>query len=312
MDLHQLMILRELGERGSVTAVARALLVTPSAVSQQLSALQRDVAVRLTEKRGRRLVLTQAGEALARAAVGVSIAMADAERAVQAFREDPVTPVSVAAFHSAGFAWFGALIEALAAHSAPPVSVSDEDLPLSDFSALVADYDLVIAHRIDHEQRWPVHLAVTPLLYEPFDVAVPRGHPLATRTSLSVADVAGEKWISPHRGFPVAGALDIVAMASGGPLSIAHRINEFFVAGRVVASGGGLALMPRYTMKPGPDAGYVLIPFSSLRIGRQIDVLSRPETLLRASVRTVLDTLVTVAHSKHPEPDGDSARSPFV
>ncbi|GAA3870030.1 LysR family transcriptional regulator [Leifsonia kafniensis] len=295
MDLHQLMILRELGERGSVAAVARALFVTPSAVSQHLSALQRDVAVTLTEKRGRTLALTPAGVALARAAVGVSVAMAEAERAVDEFRADSVTPVTVSAFHSAGFAWFGALLTALGAGDGPPVSVSDEDIAQTEFSALVADYDLVVAHRIDHEQPWPEHLAVTPLIYERFDVAIPRGHPLAARCSLTVSDVADERWISPHSGFPVAGALNVVAVAAGRPLNISHRINEFFVAGRIVAAGGALALMPRDTMKPGPDAGYVLRPFESLRIGRQIDVLSRPETLLRASVRTVLDTLIAVA-----------------
>lgn len=294
MDLHQLMILRELGERGSVAAVARALFVTPSAVSQHLTALQRDVGMRLTERNGRTLVLTPAGLALARAAVGVSVAMAEAERAVDAYREDPITPVTLAAFHSAGFAWFGALIDALATGEAPPLSVSDEDIPQAEFSARVADYDLVIAHRIDHEQRWPDHLTVTPLLYEPFDVAIPRGHPLAAQASLQVADVADERWISPHSDYPVAGALDIVAMAAGHPLNIAHRINEFFVAGRVVASGDALALMPRHTMKPDPNAGFVLRPFESLRIGRQIDVLSRPEALLRESVRTVLDALNSV------------------
>jgi DNA-binding transcriptional LysR family regulator len=295
MNAHQLMILRELGERGSVAAVSRALFVTPSAISQHLSALQRDVGVQLTEKRGRTLVLTQAGAALARAAVGVSLAMAEAEQAVEAFRDDPVIPVTIAAFHSAGFAWFTALLAALNQPSGPPVQLSDEDIAQADFPALVADYDLVIAHRIGHEQSWPEHLAVTPLLYEPFDVALPRGHRLATRSALSVADVAEERWISPHAGFPVAGAVSIVAMAAGHPLNIVHRINEFFVAGSVVASGDALALMPRHTMQPGPSAGYVLRPFDTLVVGRQIDVLSRPETLLRTSVRLVLDALVSVA-----------------
>jgi DNA-binding transcriptional LysR family regulator len=54
MDPRQLAVLRELGDRGSVTAVAAALFVTPSAVSQQLAALQRRAAVPLTECRGAR------------------------------------------------------------------------------------------------------------------------------------------------------------------------------------------------------------------------------------------------------------------
>ncbi|MGB3374361.1 MAG: LysR family transcriptional regulator, partial [Microbacterium sp.] len=53
MELHQLQILRELGALGSVTAVADALRVTPSAISQQLAALQRGFRTPLTRKQGR-------------------------------------------------------------------------------------------------------------------------------------------------------------------------------------------------------------------------------------------------------------------
>ncbi|MFZ2165612.1 MAG: LysR family transcriptional regulator, partial [Propionibacteriaceae bacterium] len=51
-------MLRELGALGSVTAVAERLQLTPSAVSQQLRQLQRQVGVPLAERSGRRLVLT--------------------------------------------------------------------------------------------------------------------------------------------------------------------------------------------------------------------------------------------------------------
>ncbi|OZB81652.1 MAG: LysR family transcriptional regulator, partial [Microbacterium sp. 14-71-5] len=76
MQLQQLQILRELGALGSVTAVAEALRVTPSAVSQQLAALQRGVRAPLTRKQGRTLVLTPAGEALAEAGAAALDAMA--------------------------------------------------------------------------------------------------------------------------------------------------------------------------------------------------------------------------------------------
>ncbi|MGX9901795.1 LysR family transcriptional regulator [Arthrobacter sp. SA17] len=65
MEIHQLEMLRELGALGSVKAVAETLLVTPSAVSQQLAALQKSLDVPLTRKEGRNLVLTDAGQVLA-------------------------------------------------------------------------------------------------------------------------------------------------------------------------------------------------------------------------------------------------------
>ena len=68
MDVRRLELLRELSERGTVTAVALATHRTPSAVSQQLKALEREAGMPLTERAGRGLRLTGAGRALAETA----------------------------------------------------------------------------------------------------------------------------------------------------------------------------------------------------------------------------------------------------
>src|SRR5512141_1146761 len=110
MEIHQLEMLRELGALGSVKAVAETLMVTPSAVSQQLALLQRNVEVPLTRKEGRNLVLTEAGQVLA--AAGAS-AMADARTAIGAYHGSPVGPVTISGFHSAGQAMFAQLARRL-------------------------------------------------------------------------------------------------------------------------------------------------------------------------------------------------------
>lgn len=177
MDERQLRILRELGELGSVTAVAEALLVTPSAISQQLRLLQRSVRVPLTERDGRRLVLTDAGQALAGAAIEVETALARARHTVEEFVDRPEGEVSVAAFHSAGAAFFPLLLSALADPGAPVPRLADEDVPQEDFPRLTREYDIVLAHRLDHAPPWPRTVAVTTLLHEPLDVAMPADHP---------------------------------------------------------------------------------------------------------------------------------------
>ncbi|WP_328294833.1 LysR family transcriptional regulator [Kineococcus sp. NBC_00420] len=288
MDVRQLTILRELSERGSLVAVARALHVTPSAVSQHLTALQRTCPTPLTEKRGRRLALTPAGEALAAAAVDVAAALDRANRAVEDHLESLDTPVAVCAFNSVGLAWFGPLLREL--NGAPPLRCTDEDVAQQDFPGLVADYDVVIAHRPEAGPPWPTRrLRVVPLLTEPLHVALAADHPLAARERLTVADVADERWISVHEGFPLAGALDVVAAAARRPLDVVHRINEFFVSAAVVASGDALALLPALTSRAEP--GVVLRPLADLTLNRRIDALLRPEALARRGVGTVLDAL---------------------
>lgn len=240
MDERQLRILRELGELGSVTAVAEALLVTPSAISQQLRLLQRAIPVPLTEREGRRLVLTDAGQALAEAAIGVESALARARHTVDDFLDRPDGEVSVAAFHSAASAFFPLLLRGLAAPGgrAPALALADEDVPQEDFPRLTRTYDLVLAHRLDHAPPWPRTVTATTLLREPLDVALPTGHPLAARDVLYPDDVADEPWITVHDGFPVLATVEAVAAAAGRRLRPAHRINDFAVAAELVAAGG--------------------------------------------------------------------------
>lgn len=291
MDLHQLRLLRELGERGSLAAVARALHVSASAVSQQLTVLQRRVDVPLTERRGRNLVLTDAGRALARAAVDISVAMSSAEQAVSRYLQDPAATVSVSAFSSAGLAYFGPLLQALSGEGSPRLMCHDRDVGQDDFPALAADYDLVIAHRLEHSPPWPGSIMALPLVREPLDVAMSGRHRLANAPSVTVRDLADEEWVSVQDGFPLVSALRAIAVHAGRPLNVTHRINEFFVAAAIVSASPAIALMPRYTASPPPGSGIVLKPIRDLPLARRVDILCRPEALHRTAVQRVITTL---------------------
>jgi DNA-binding transcriptional LysR family regulator len=64
LDLRRLRLLHELHQRGTIAAVADALQFTPSAVSQQLAVLERETGVRLLERAGRGVRLTDSALAL--------------------------------------------------------------------------------------------------------------------------------------------------------------------------------------------------------------------------------------------------------
>lgn len=290
MDERQLRVLREVGELGSVTAAAEALLVTPSAISQQLRLLQRSMPVPLTERDGRRVVLTAAGRALAGAAADVESALARARQVVDDFAEQPDAVVSVAAFHSAAAAFFPSLLRA---GDGPRVSLHDEDVPQDEFPPLTREYDVVLAHRLDHADAWPRTVAVTPLLHEPLDVAVPADHRLASKRSLSPRDVADEPWITVHDGFPLMATIEAIGAAANHRLELVHRVNEFTVVTELVAAGAGLALIPRWTARSHP--GVVLLPMQGVHARRHIDALHRPERTARRAVRTTLANLQAAA-----------------
>lgn len=260
-------------------------------MSQQLTALQRRVDVPLTERRGRNLVLTGAGQALARSAVDVSVAMSAAEQSVDQYVQDPTATVSISAFNSAALTYFGPLLRALSGEGNPRLICHDRDVGQDEFPALAADYDLVIAHRLEHSPPWPASITVLPLVREPLDIAMSRDHRLATASSVSLTDLVGEEWVSVHDGFPLVSALQAIAVHGGSPLNITHRINEFFIAAAIVAAGTVITLMPRYTASPPPSSGIVLKPIQDLPLARRVDILCRPESLHRAAVGHVADAI---------------------
>lgn len=295
MEIHQLEILRELGELGSVKAVAETLMVTPSAVSQQLSLLQRNVEVPLTRKEGRNLVLTEAGQVLADAGAAVVSAMADARSAIGAYHGSPGRPVTVSGFHSAGQALFAPLARMLDAPGQPTVQLSDEDVAQQDFPALTARYDLVIAHRMDHSPRWPAdRVAVIPLAHEPLDVALPADHRLAGQDTVAASDVVGEAWVTSHTGYSPADVLSAVAAVSSKELNIVHRINDYSTVAALVAAGAVVGLLPRHTARPVLNPDIVLRPLEGISTRRRIDILARPENLKRRSVMLVCEALQAI------------------
>src|SRR5215472_16131359 len=101
IDARRLRLLLELSRRGTITAVADALAYTPSAVSQQLAALEREAGVPLLERSGRRVALTPAGVVLARYAESVLAVLEEASAALATTRDSLTGPLRIGAFPTA-------------------------------------------------------------------------------------------------------------------------------------------------------------------------------------------------------------------
>lgn len=291
MDVTQLRTLRLLDDLGSLRAVAAALFVSPSAVSQQLALLQREAGVPLTRREGRGLVLTEAGRALSAAAGDVLVAMARAESAIASLDAALDAPVSVALFHSVGPIFAGRLVAALDRTGGPAVTIADEDVPEGDFPALTSRYDLVVAHRVDYAPPWSGGVRAIELLREPFDIALPAAHPLAARASLAPEDLAEESWVSSREGYSPADVVAQVGATAHRRVRVAHRVNDYATVASLVASAGAVAALPRLTAGSRLPDGVVLRPLRGAPHVRLIEVLARPETLERPAVERVLDAL---------------------
>jgi DNA-binding transcriptional LysR family regulator len=291
MDVRRLELLRELADRGSITEVARATNRTASAVSQQLKVLEREAGLPLTERVGRGLRLTGAGRALAATATDVAVAIERAQATWQEFTEQPQGTVTLTVFQTAGEMLLPGVLTELAAVAGLHVRVSSVDPVQPDFADLTADHDVVVADAPGILPAWSERGLVTvPLMKEPLDIALPEGHRLAGRRTLSPADLADETWIGVPVDFPYDQLLRQVEIAGGFSARVSQRIGDNGIVEALVAAGHGIAILPRFTTRD-RENGLVTRPLAGIAAERQLTALIRPDRAVRPSVRLVVDAL---------------------
>ena len=291
MDVQRLRVLRELADRGSVTAVAAALSYTPSAISQQLKILGAEVGLVLTEPDGRGIRLTEAGKVLAAEAEHVLTALARAEAAMARLRAEPQGRVRIALFQSAARMMAAGLLSRLDDEPGVELELRDVDMVPAQVPALAAEFDIVVTHRDEHteppryvtEGRWQVE----PLLREPLDVVMPREHPLANRDGVALVELADEEWLGVQVGWPVDDVLRSLAIQTGTNPRVVQRINDFSVTEELVAAGRGIALLPRWSTDL-RGGRLVNVPITGGRAARLIEAVLRPSAAQRPAVATVL------------------------
>jgi DNA-binding transcriptional LysR family regulator len=291
MDVYRLELLRELAERGSVTAVAAATNRTASAVSQQLKVLEREAGIALTEKAGRGIRLTGAGRMLAQTATDVAVALERAEAAWESFKRAPAGEVTLTTFPTAGQMLLPGVLAAAARVPGLTVLCSDQDPLLPDFADLVSDFDVVLA---DAPRVLPVWrqrgLAIVPLLVEPLDIAMAESHPLAAKAALSPRDVRGATWIGGQPGSAYDEVLEQIEQASGETADIRQHFRDNGIVEAVVASSDALAILPRFTTRD-HENGLTTRSITGIPTQRQIAALMRPDRAERPSVRRVIEIL---------------------
>jgi DNA-binding transcriptional LysR family regulator len=244
MDVRRLRLLRELDNRGTVVATAAALHLTPSAVSQQLSALAKEAGVQLLDPAGRRVRLTPAARVLLRHADEIFAQLARAEADLAAFDEGRVGTVTVAAFSTAITGIVAPALQRLR-ETHPGLDVTVIDVMAPDcFDMLVGgELDLVVGFSASrpHDRR----IDQIPILDDPFMVALPRSHRLADLDEVPLAALADDDFIASRPGTPCHEITLAACAAVGFAPHIRHRTDDFVAVFGLIAAGCGIGLVPR-------------------------------------------------------------------
>jgi DNA-binding transcriptional LysR family regulator len=314
LDLHRLRLLREFAARGSIARTAASLGYTPSAVSQQLAALEREAGTALLDRTARRAELTDAGRRLAGHAERILAMVEEAEADLSARATEPAGRVVATAFPSAAVAFAPALTRSLRAHprlslvlrqthaheGVPQVRSGEVDV------AIVDDWSGRLANDLEQGILTSYHLIRDPLV-----LIVPRAHRAAEPDlPVDLRALREEPWLAAPAGEPSRRAIDRILGASGVAPPLLSEFEGMSTIVSLVGRGVGIAIVPRLAVAAGDRRLAVRELPHGLELARDIHAVVRTASVRRPSVAVIVQALRTAARQINPP--APEARLPRV
>jgi DNA-binding transcriptional LysR family regulator len=290
IDARRLRVLREVAQQGTLAAAADALHLTPSAVSQQLAALEREVGQPVLERNGRGVRLTGAAELLVGHANLVLAQLEAAAADVAAYAEGVVGTVRLAGFATA----LGELVAPAAAalretHPRLTLTVEESEAPGCFVALARGDIDIAISMASRQAPEDP-RFRRRALLTDTLDAVLPAGHALARRPRIALAELAGEDFVGPPDGTSCHDVTVTGCAAAGFAPAFRHRTLDFHTAMALAAAGLGVTLVPRLGQAAVPP-GAVVRPLADPAPARHVFAATRAGGEGRPAVAAVLDAL---------------------
>jgi len=292
IDVRRLRALRELADRGTIAAAAASMHLTPSAVSQQLAALEAEVGQRLVEPHGRSVRLTPAAHVVLRHADAM---LAESERLqaeLERLGDGAAGLVRIGGF-STSIA--GLIIPALPALDGLEVEVQDVEAP--DCFGMLArhELDVVISMEADTApDKDDPRVVRHELMADVLDAALPESHPRARSRGLTLSDLAGEPWIAPPVGWSCEHVINAACTNAGFKPDVRHRSHDWTAIMAMVGAGLGVATVPRLAQFAPPD-GVVIRDLGDDAPARHLFAACRRGAEAHPAVSVVIDALRAAA-----------------
>jgi len=247
IDAAGLRVMRAIADEGSFTGAAVSLGYSQPAVSQMVRRLEQRSGTVLVERIGRHVRLTEAGQVLARHAVGVLAALAAAEEEVAAIAGLRSGRVRLMAFPSSSASLVPRALS-LVKKRFPDITVTfSEAEPPESLAALRAgECDIAVAFAYEGGEiarGEDLDFFVTrKLIDDEVRLAVPKGHALAGKDGAELADFADESWIA---GCPrCRGHLLSLSQRAGFVPNVLFETEDYVAVLGLVSEGLGVALVP--------------------------------------------------------------------
>ena len=247
IDVQRLRVFRAVMASGSVQAAADHLGYTPSAVSQQISALQRETGLVLFEKAGRGITPTASAKVLASESEDLMESLNRLGGVVETLRDGRTGSLTIGAFSSAAQSWLPAVAKGLRREFPDVVlDLSLNELGPDPTTALRRDVDITTEDADADPVERPGHSRHV-LAEETYRVAAPRGHELLRQWDAQVpmGALEGQALIDNDvHGNTCSMIIRNACRAAGFSPRYVARSEDHHTALAFVAAGVGLTVLP--------------------------------------------------------------------
>ncbi|KWX23679.1 LysR family transcriptional regulator [Mycolicibacterium wolinskyi] len=243
MELRQLRYFVTVAEEMNFRRAAERLLIAQPALSQQISKFEKELRTALFERTTRRVELTDAGRVLLAEGRRVLAEADHALAAVQQAAHGEVGLLRIGFVSSAALRIVPATVRALQ-KAWPGVQVELSEATTDRQLTAIADgaLDIGIVREVDRFEG----IVVRPLMREPLIVAMHSSHPLAHRTSVRIADLRNERFLTFPRQ-QVSRLYDHIAALchqAGFRLEAAQEAIQFPTLLGLAAANTGVTIVP--------------------------------------------------------------------
>jgi DNA-binding transcriptional LysR family regulator len=294
LDVHRLRLLRELSRHGTIAETARMCSLTPSAVSQQLTALEREVGTPLFFRDGRRLMFTEAARVLVEHAERILAELEEASAHVAELTSTVGGTLRLGTFPTAGRALVpAALARCKRAHPDLRVRLSEHETEgaIKALKSGHLDAALIYEYNLLPRVREP-GIDIDVLLREPLLVAVPAG---THSGPVALSELAEQPWIAAHNDDALHAMFERACGLAGFAPRVEYTSNDYTVIFALVGAGLGVALVPRLAVES-PAGDCRLCEIADLQLSRTVAIAIRSGSRRNPPVSAVLKELRHAAH----------------
>lgn len=289
MNLNQLKIFYMAAKKGSLSAAAEALYITQPAVTKGIQRLQEHYEIKLFNRFGKKMALTDAGEALYSIAESIFEMENKAEESIHDFRLSKRGLIRIFSSESFGSYYLPFIINRFTKAN-PQIRISMELLPtdlIVEKTATLANDIGFISYPVFHKK-----LLIREVLEDSYQIIVPSGHPLASKSVIEPRDLNGHSLIVHEKGSAPRLSTEDFVRRHNIKVAIPLELSNNEAIKTAVEDGLGIAVITRHVVSKELTMGTLkAIPMSDPSMKRKFYLIHHKDKYISRHLQSLIDTV---------------------